>query len=295
MAAKVTGVMGLIPLALRIEPAVDKESSGNRIICLGTAEKPHDPARVEQRMTCPVCEVYHSSYHGFEHRGRELGDTLVVLTDKDLAEAGGAPRTGRAGKPPVEIKFHPREKVYRATVAGDSVQNVYPDRGGEKAYALLRDHLEAAPDVVACMIWAPSTANALWTIEVVDDRLVATKRAWPEYVKPTQAIPPVEISQLEREMFMTWVDATVEDFDLSVYSDQRKLGVEALIAERAGQGVPMPTATSAAAGIGDLLAGLEANIAAVKAKTPAKKAVAKKAPAKRAAAKKTTTPRKKVA
>ena len=291
-ASKVTMMLGIIPLAVRMEKAVDDSSSGNRTVCLGQDE-PHDPTRVQMRMTCPVCDRYHSSVYGYEHRARELGDELVVLTRDEIAETIGEPITGRPGKPPVEVRFHPREKVYGATVASDSVQNIYPDRGGEKAYSLLRDTLRDQPDVVAVIIWAPRSANALWVLEVVENRLVASKRSWPEYVRTTQAVPDVDILPAEQAMFMQFVDAVTEDFDLSVYSDQAKLKLDALVESRAGQAIPIPTSTPTAPGIGDLLAGLQANIDAVKArkapakrtarKAPAKKAVAKKAPAKKAA------------
>lgn len=288
-ASKVTATMGIIPMAVRIEPATDKESSGLRTVCIGDEQTPHGPIRVEQRMTCPTCGIYHSSTFGFDDRGKEVGDTLVLITAKDIEEAKGTPITGRPGNPLPEIKFHPREKVYRDTVASDSVQNVYPDRGSEKTYALLRDTLIATPDKVACMIWAPSKVNALWTLEVVDDRIVATKRAWPEYVRPTMAIPDVEVTPEERNMFLQFVEATTEDFDLLVYSDHAHLKVEELVNSRVGTAVP----ASSGADVSDLLSALQTNLDNLGVK-PTRKTAAKKAPAKRAAAKKTTT-RKKVA
>lgn len=287
--------VGLVSIATTAEPAVDKESSDFKAVCLGTEENPHAASRVNTRMTCPICEIYHSSTHGFPHRAVERLDGLRVLTSEEIDEAKGTPRTGR--EKPIELAFHPREKVMGATVVGDSVQNIYPQKGAEKAYVALRETLALHPDLVACMIWAPSSANALWTLDVLDNRILATKRAWPEAVRAPQAIPEVEVTADEIDFFSQLVDLNTSDFDLSVYSDQAKLKLKAL----ADGGSASPEAVVSRAQTDDLLASLQRSVeTAMAARKPAKKTAAKKAPAKKAAparktaAKKTTT-RKKVA
>lgn len=295
MAAKKVALMvGFVPIATRIDPAVDEESSGAHAVCTGTDGAPHAPARVKQTVGCTSCDRTHSSVFGFTQRGVERGDQLVVLTADEIAGAAGAPRTGRAGQPPIEIVFHPREKVFAATVAGDSVQNVYPDKGAEKAYTLLRDTLAAHPDVVACMIWAPTSKNALWTLEVVGERIVATKRAWPESVRATVSIPQVDVLDMERQMFDQLVVDTVTDFDLGRYVDQAKLGLADLIASRTGTAPAAVTGLPGAAPL-DLLAQIQQSLAATQ---PSKPKAVKRAPAKRAAKKtaaKRTTTKKEVA
>jgi DNA end-binding protein Ku len=298
-AKKVTIMVGFVPIATRIDVAVDKESSDYHAVCTGTDEQPHDPARVRQTVGCPVCGISHSSVYPFGKRGVERDGKVVVLTSEEIAAASGVPRTGRKDKdqPPVELAFHPREKVYAATVAGDSVQNVYPDKGGEKAYALLRDTLLSHPDVVAVMIWAPTSKNALWVLEVVGQRIVATKRCWPEYVRPTMEIPAAEVTDQERAMFTQLIESTVEDFDLLTYVDESKKSLAELVAAKAGGAKavaagPVPTASNT-----NLLAALEASLAVAKPravptpkKRPAKKAAAKKAAPRKRAAKKVALP-----
>lgn len=301
-AKKVTIAVGMVSIATRIEPAVDEESSNFRTI--HTANGTHAPVRCKQYMECPECKHRETSHWGFKEKGAERDGTIVVVSAEELAAASGEPITGRQGTLPAEVVFHPREKVYAATVAGDSVQNIYPDKGAEKAYVALRDTLAASPDLVACMIWAPGSKNALWTIEVVGNRLVATKRSWPEYVRPTVEIPPVEVTDVERQMFGHLVNTSVEDFDLGRYVDQAKLSREELIASRTGSSTAGTLREGMASrdDVPSLMAAIEASLAAAGAKpkavkkAPAKKTAAKKPPAKkaaprkRAAAKKTTAP-----
>lgn len=318
---KVSMLVGFVPLPVRIEVAVDKEESGTHTVCIGNSDADvHDPVRVKQFVECPKCQRRHTSTYGFTERGIERDGEVIVLTKEELKAAAGTPRTGNTskGQPPIKLAFHSREKVYAATVAGDSVQNVFPESGGEKAYALLRQALLDDPDVVACMIWAPSTKNALWTLEVVGERIVATKRCWPEYVRAVPQVPEVPVADVEVAMFNELVATTVEDFDLGRYVDQSKVDLDELVKEREGVPIDIGTGTVSRDDIPDMIAKLQASLAAAGAKpaakkparneftgrgtkrapakkTPAKKAPAKKAVAKKAPAKKVATPRKKVA
>lgn len=295
-AKKVKLSLGLVTMTTRMEPAVDKdgESKDSHTVCTGPDNAKHDPVRVKQSVSCPSCSTTHSWTGGFAQKGTVRDGKMVVLTDEELAGTSGTAITGK--EIPATLALHPREKVYAATVASDSVQNIAPDKGSEKHYALLRDALRDNPALVACMIWAPSTKNALWVLEVVDQRIIATKRCWPEDVRPAPAIAPTELSEAEVRVFGMLVEESVEDFDLSVYSDQARINREALIASKAGEAVPVTaTVGPAVAAGGDLLAQIQASLdakapkAAPKAvkKAPAKKAAAKRTPAKRATKKAT--------
>lgn len=278
-AKKVTIMVGFVPIRTRMEVAVDSETSNTHAVCTGTEDNPHEPARVKMSVGCSHegCDIVHSSTFGFRQRGVERGDKLVVLSTEEIAEAKGEPITGRDGKQPVQLGFHPREKVYGSTVASDSVQNVYPDKGGEKAYALLRDALVANPDVAAVMIWAPTTSNALWVLDVVDQRIVASKRCWPENMRPAMGVPEVEVLDAEAEMFNQLVQASVQDFDLLAYADQSKRSLEDLIAARAEGALPIPTdSPTVAPDSVNMLAALAKSLEATQPTAKPKKATAKK-------------------
>lgn len=289
--------LGLFVIPVRLEVAVDDESADMRTVCTGDGT--HDPVRIKQHVECPSCDKSATSHWGFPERGVERDGKMILLTAEDIKEAAGDPIKRMA------LSFHPREKVYAATVAGDSVQNIVPDRGGEKGYVALRDALRAHADMVAVTVWAPSTKNALWIVEVVDDRLVASKRAWPEDVRPAPAIAPAEVTAQEADMLETFIVGSATDFDVSEYRNAARDGMETLIASRLGDAVSLPASTTGGATVsdsGDMLAALQASLDQVAKATTrtAKKAVAKKTAAKKTTAKKTTakkaaTPRKKVA
>lgn len=294
-AKKVKFGIGLVTLNARVEVAVDKESSGAHAICTGTEEKPHPPSRVKQSTSCPVehCGITHSSHYGFTKRGIERDGMLVELTRDELVAAAGTPLTGGKDQPPVPLAWHARDDVYGATLASDSVQNVYPDKGSEKPYALLRDYLHDNPEIVAVVTWAPSSKNALWVLEVVDERLVLSKRCYPEEVRATEAIPPVDYSDQEAAFMAQLIEASVTDFDPLEYQNLARRGVEELVAARTGDAVPAAAAAGPTVVGGDFLAALQASVDAIKPKAApravkkaaTKKTAAKKAPAKKAAAK----------
>ena len=290
-AKKVAVMLGFVPIHTKFEVAVDKDGSNRdtHTVCTGSDEARHDPVRVRQSVACPTCETRHSWAGAFGQMGVERDGKMVVLTREEIQGAAGTPVNGR--DVPVQLALHNREKVYASTLPSEGVHNVSPDKGSEKGYALLRDALLARPDLVGVGVWAPSSKNALWVFEVVDQRVVASKRCWPEDVRVAAPIAPAEYTEAEAAMFASMVDASVEDFDLGRYVDQSRLDRDALIASRTGDAVAVSTPAVATQHGGDLLAAIQATLnAKAKPAKPAavKKTAAKKVPAKRAAKKVTT-------
>lgn len=271
-AKRTTMQVGLFNIPVRLEVAVDDESSDTHTVCTGDGA--HEPTRVKNHVDCPTCGKTATSVWGYPERGVEIDGKIVVVTAEELRAAGGEPIKS------LNLGFHSREKVYAATVAGDSVQYVTPDKGGERGYQALVDFLSTHPDLVAAAIWAPSSRNALWVIEAGNGHLVASKRAWPENVRVAPAIPPAEVGDAEAAMFAQLIEATVTDFDLGVYRDAAKEGLAALLATRYDSAVVVATPGAPAAPAGDMLAALQASLAAAKPSRSATKRVAKKAPAK---------------
>lgn len=276
--------MGLFVIPVRLEVAVDPDDDPNkRTVCTGGGS--HEPTRIKQHTECPECGKTASSHWGFPERGYERDGKLVLLTAEEIKAAEGEPIKR------LVLEFRPRDQVYATTVAGDSVQNVIPDRGGEKGYVALRDALRARPGVVAVTVWAPSTKNALWVMEVVDDRLVVSKRCWPEYVRATPVIPPAEVTDAERTMLGNYIEATMSDFDVAEYRHAARVGMEQLIASRLGDAASLPASTGTVSASTDMLAALQASIDKINkpAKPAARKASAK--PRKRATKKAAPLPK----
>lgn len=283
-ASKTRIEVGFVSIPVRMEKATDDEESGFRTVCLGTEGAEHNVTRVKTEVVCPQCNRKHTSVYGYEDRAVEYGDELRVVTKDEIAAASGDPLKTLA------LKFHSREKFFAATVAADSVQNLSPDKGGERAYTALVEVMRARPDLVAVTIYAPRTKNALWVLEVHENRLVASKRCWPEDVRPVAGVTPALVDSAEMRLFGQYIDESVTDFDLGEYVDARRAGVKALIDAANGSGTTLVSSRPVAPDSGDLMAALEASVASVVKPKKAKPRAAKKAaPRKRAATKKAIT------
>ena len=294
-ARKVFGSLAGWSIPLRLEKAVDDDNPGTYVVCVGTEEKPHPPTRVKQHIDCPHegCGKTASSYYGFPERGAENGQgELVVLDSKAIAEAKGAPITGKIDCP-FMLRFHQREKVFASTMYFGSVNNLSPAPGGEEPYAYLYNFLATNPDMVAAFTWAPKSRNAHWVIEAAGDgRLVAYALAFPESVRPVAQVAQLVLDPKRVAMFEKAAELETVDFNPADYSNQAKAGVQSLIDQ--ANGVPMPSASGVTTG-GDMWAALQASVDAAKPNTrkkaPAKKAAVRKAPAKKVTVKKAATRR----
>lgn len=286
---KTNMTVGLFRFPVRLEVAVDEDSSEFKVVCTGNGT--HEPVRTKQHMDCqfPDCGESHSSHWGYKDRGVETPEGMVLITTEQIAEASGTPIKD------MDLAFHPRVDVYTHTVAADSVQNIYPDAGGEKGYAALYKALSDRPDVVAVTVWAPGTKNALWVLEIVEGRLIASKRAWPQDVRlaPPIAPPAEDISAVEQKMMDSAIDALLAEFEVSEYVDARRSGMTELIASRLGTAVAVSATGERQAAPVDMFAALQATVASVVKPAPVKatkkKSVAKKPAVKKAAAKQPTT------
>lgn len=275
---KLNAIIGFVSIPMRLDKATQSGDDKTHTVCLGGRDgaPAHDPVRVRQYVECPTCTHSASSHYGFPDRAVERGDELVVLSKEDLEAAAGAPIKD------MHLEFHPREKVYAATLPSGSVNNLRPDQGGEKQYALLLETLRKRTDVVAVAVWAHVSKNQLWVVEVVEDRLVASSRCWPEDVRvaPEIAAPSEEIPDVERAMFEQIVDLKVGDFDLGQYVDTARHGIRELVGNT--KGIPMQADGTTPALAGSLLAALEATLA--EAKPVPKQRTAKKTAKKKTAA-----------
>lgn len=229
------------PIHLKMEVATVTEAR-TKVVCTNGGE--HDAVAVKQNIVCPICNKTESSYFGFPERAVVEKKQLKVLGLDEIKQSRGVPRTGRkmtdkdgrlmAEGGEVTLRFHPRSEVFASTLAGDSVQNVYPDiaAGGAKGYQMLVQNLTAHPDLVATMIWAAGSVNAIWVMEIVDGRLVASKRCWPEDAREIREITQVTVSEAEQAVFDQVVALSVDSFNVNDYVNEAKRGLEELLKDR---------------------------------------------------------------
>ena len=183
----------------------------------------------------------------------------------------------------------------------DSPYYLGPADGAEKAYALLAKAMGASGKVAICNFVLRSKEN-LAAIRSDGKVLTLTTMRFADEVVPAselEIVPEKETKPAKREQEMAeqLIESLSTDFEPSSYKDEYREQLLGLI-ERKAEGkeiVASDAEAPKATKTPDLMAALEASIAAVgsRAKKPAKKA-SKKAPSK-AKAKKAPAPRKKAA
>lgn len=145
-----------------------------------------------------------------------------------------------------------------------------PDERSAKAYRLLAEALEAS-DKVAVARFVMRTKQYLAALRVVDGVLVLSTMLYAdEVVSPKELDIPtaddVEVSERELKMAAQLVDSlTVDDFEPEKFADEYREKVMDLIERKAaGEVVVAPVAEAEPTKVVDLLAALEASVAAAK-------------------------------
>ena len=170
-----------------------------------------------------------------------------------------------------------------------------PDTGAEKPYKLLLEALKETNKVAIARVVIRSK-EYLTAIRAAGDVLtLETMLFADELIDPDNIdeLPDADVRATEREVDMArqLIESLATDFDPGKYRDTYRERVLELIERKAeGQELAIPAAPEAPTEVPDLMAALEASLAAAKtngrsAKAPAKKAPAKKKPA----AKRSTT------
>src|SRR5262245_16076732 len=171
-----------------------------------------------------------------------------------------------------------------------------PDTGAEKPYKLLLEALKDTNKVAIARVVIRSK-EYLTAIRAAGDVLtLETMLFSDELIDPDSIdeLPDADVRATEREVDMArqLIDSLATDFDPSKYHDTYRERVLELIERKAqGEEVTVPAAPEAPTEVPDLMAALEASLAAAKSngrseKAPAKKKAAAKPAAKRSAAKK---------
>ncbi len=144
-----------------------------------------------------------------------------------------------------------------------------PDKGGQKAYALLRNAMRETNKVGIARV-VLRTKQYLAAIRPLGDALVMETMLFADEVNPLDELdlpgPDVDVTDREEKMARSLIDSLTTDFEPSKYRDEYRERVLALIEQKAsGQAIVAETATEEAPRVVDLMAALEASLAAVKA------------------------------
>ena len=143
-----------------------------------------------------------------------------------------------------------------------------PDKGGQKAYALLRNAMRETNKVGIARV-VLRTKQYLAAIRPKDDALVMETMLFADEVNPLDELdlpgPDVDVTDREEKMARSLIDSLTTDFEPDKYRDEYRERVLALIEQKAsGQEIVVEESAEEAPRVVDLMAALEASLAAVK-------------------------------
>ncbi len=144
-----------------------------------------------------------------------------------------------------------------------------PDKGGQKAYALLRNAMRETNKVGIARV-VLRTKQYLAAIRPKDDALVMETMLFADEVNPLDELdlpgPDVDVTEREEKMARSLIDSLSTDFEPGKYKDEYRERVLELIEQKAsGQEIVVEEAAEETPKVVDLMAALEASLAAVKA------------------------------
>jgi len=250
-----------------------------------------DGGRIHYKRVCSVDgeEVsYDDIAKGYETEDGEM----VVITDDDLKNL-----PNQSSKEIAVEKFVPADQIDPMLL--DRPYYLEPEKGAAKAYALLRDALDAS-DRMALVAVAIRNRKNMAVLRVRDGIIVLQTMIWPDEIRSSDFANLGDVgSATERELSMATmlVDSLSGDWDPEEFQDDYAEAVQVMVETKLTGGevkhAPEPKDTGE---VVDLLEALQRSVDRAKASRGEPAAEKKSAPAaaKTAAAKK-TTPAKKTA
>jgi DNA end-binding protein Ku len=266
-------VFGLISVPVKVYSAIESRGMAFH------QYHQHDDGtahRVTMPTVCTGCGEVAS--RGSLIKGAERGDTTILITADELA----------AVEPESAKDFEVLKFVDAAEIDPISYSSPYylePDaKRGKRAvetYSLLRTVLTESGRV-GIVTYTMRSKTHLAVLRPSGNALVLQNIAWPADVRSTDELTglgEVKVNPAELKLARQLVDAMTGPFVAGEHVDTYATAVENLIDSKANGGEPMTACeeTEAAAEVSDLLAALEASVAAKTAAAPRRKPRARKA------------------
>ena len=218
--------------------------------------------RIQMKTYCPTDDVYIE--RGDTVRGYEVASgQYIVVTDEDL---GAVPlKTVRS----IEIEqFVPVDSAGEATRFVKQAYYLEPEPVARKAFYLLKQVLaERGLRAIAKIVLRDR--EQLAAIDPFSSTMLLSTLYWPDEVRGVGELQlpeaEVEVKPAERAMAEQLIDAMAGEFDPAAYRDEYREALMGIIeAKAAGAEITEPAAAPAAK-VTDLMAALEASVAAAKA------------------------------
>jgi DNA end-binding protein Ku len=248
---------GLVSIAVKVYSATEEKD-----IAFHQVHR-DDGGRIKYKRICSI-DGEEVAYNDIA-KGYELPDgDMVVLTDDDLAEL---PLT--SSREIDVLQFVPLEQV--DPIYFNKSYYLEPDARATKAYVLLRDTLEKSGRVAVVKV-ALRRREALATLRVREGVITLETMLWPDEIRTPEfgfLDENVDVRPAEIAMASSLVDSLSGDFDPSDFTDQYRAALESVVeAKIEGRDlIPAPESadTETSGTVVDLVAALQASIAAVKA------------------------------
>ena len=249
-----------------------------------------DGGRIHYKRVCSI-DGEEVSYDDIA-KGYETEDgQMVVITDEDLKHL-----PNQSSKEIAVEKFVPAEQVDPMLL--DKPYYLEPEKGAAKAYALLRDSLEAAERMAVVTVAIRNRKN-MAVLRVRDGIIVLQTMLWPDEIRSADFANLGDVgSATERELSMATmlIDSLSGDYDPSEFEDDYAQAVETMVQTKldGGEVKEQPAAKDGSGEVVDLLEALQRSVDRAKASRgePVADKPGAKAPAKKAAAKTSTAAKK---
>ena len=242
-----------------------------------------DGGRIHYKRVCSI-DGEEVSYDDIA-KGYETEDgQMVVITDEDLKHL-----PNQSSKEIAVEKFVPSEQIDPMLL--DKPYYLEPEKGAAKAYALLRDSLEAAERMAVVTVAIRNRKN-MAVLRVRDGIIVLQTMLWPDEVRSADFANLGDVgSATERELSMATmlIDSLSGDYDPEEFEDDYAQAVETMVQTKleGGEVKEQPAAKDGSGEVVDLLEALQRSVDRAKASRgePVSEKKADTAPAKKTAAK----------
>jgi len=219
-----------------------------------------DGGQIRYQRVCSVCGeivAYDDVAKGYETEDGQL----VVLTDEDLKSL-----PNQSSKEVAVAKFVPADQIDPMLM--DKAYYLEPERAATKAYALLRDALEAA-DRVALVTVSIRTRMTMAVLRVHEGVIVLQTLLWPDEIRSADQVnlgDTGHASDKELAMARMLVDSLSGDYDPQEFEDDYATAVHELVAAKVEGAAPVAAPAAADTGeVVDLLEALQRSVDRAKA------------------------------
>jgi DNA end-binding protein Ku len=142
-----------------------------------------------------------------------------------------------------------------------------PDPVGKKAFFLLREVLAEANKTAICKV-VMKDREQLAAINPYSESMLLTTLHWPDEIRPIEEVSVdrdgVEIKASERKMAEQLIASMTGEFDAKEFRDEYRDALMGVIEAKVAGEEPTPIVQAEPTRIGDLMAALEASVAAAR-------------------------------